>query len=122
MPTVANVSSSPGLERGRHLPSLPGIDIDGHAVEDYRNEGGELLVTVHWHHRCPVEWSRRGEFFTETTALSHGPCVSTTLHVLPDFVSVVSAPVPSSVEAELIGFVAGLFAADDEAAADRRAA
>ncbi len=105
------------IERGRHLPSLPGVDIDGHAVHDYRAEGGELVVTVTWHHRWPVEWAANGSFFREAIALAHGPETTTELHVLDDLVTVMGAPVEKAVEARLIGYVAGLFAADEEVAA-----
>ena len=105
------------IERGRHLPAIAGVDIDGHRVDDTRNEGGELFVHVEWHHRWPVDWVSEGRFHVECIALAHGPVESTTFHVLPDYVTVIGDRPSSSVEARLIGYVAGLFAADEEVAA-----
>lgn len=105
------------IERGRHLPPTPGVDIDGHRVDDFRSEGGELLVTVEWHHRWPVDWVA-GPFHRECIGLAHGPAETTVIHVLDDLLTVCNGPVlPKSVEAALFGYVAGLFAADEEVAA-----
>lgn len=112
------LTSPANFERGRHLPAMPGVDIDGHRVDDSRSEGGELLVTVDWHHRWPVEWAANGSFFVECVGLAHGPAESTTIHVLDDLLTVCDGQrLTKPVEMALFAYVAGLFAADEEVAA-----
>lgn len=92
------------------------LDIERHSVDDSRQAGGELTVLVEWCHRFATSvYSADNKHIGWTWA--HGPSVTTELHVWRDSVAVISTPVPSHIEASLIAYVAGLFAADEEVAA-----
>jgi hypothetical protein len=92
------------------------IDIERHTIRDFRSEGGELLVLVDWCSRTPIVWLERGSR-REVVQWGYGPCVTTELHVLDDYVTVCNGPVDRRVESVLVAYVAGLFAADEEVAA-----
>jgi len=92
------------------------IDIERHTVLDYRSEGGELMVLIDWCFRTPLAWIEGGGR-CQVVEWGFGPCVTTELHVLGDYVRVCDGLIPRTVESVLVAYVAGLFAADAEVAA-----